>query len=83
MSDDRAAAERRRARMAYVDALPTEVRHLVHEHGLEIIKAFLDCGVRKPNQINHLIATVRRGSGEVGKRIEPNRILGKEKDKSK
>lgn len=83
MLDDRAAAERRRARMAYVDALPTEVRHLVHEHGLEIIKAFLDCGVRKPNQINHLIATVRRGSGEVGKRHEASRILGKQEVKVK
>ena len=81
MSDDHAAAERRRARMAYVDALPTEVRRLVHEHGLEIIKAFLDCGVKKPNQITHLIDIVRRGSGEIGKRSNPSLILGKNKEK--
>lgn len=46
-------------RMKQIDALPREFRELVHEFGFAVIKAFLDCGLRKPNQIRHLIALCR------------------------
>ncbi len=43
--------------MNAVDALPADVRYLVHEYGLNLVKAFLDCGVRKPTHIRHLVET--------------------------
>lgn len=72
--DDR-AQQRRHARMAAVDAMTMPLRALVHEHGLTIVKAFLDCGVSNPKHIAHLIATVRQGSTEIGNRNHaPNQM---------
>ena len=55
-----------RARMARIDAMPKPIRELVHEYGLTMVRAFLDCGVTKPNQIRHLIAVVREEGGHYG-----------------
>lgn len=49
---------RRVARMDEIDKLPPLIKELVHEWGWTIVKSFLDCGVKKPKQINHLINTV-------------------------
>lgn len=56
------------ARMDRIDAMPPEIRALIHEHGLTMIQAFLDVGVAKANQIAHLIDRVKHGSTEVGDR---------------
>jgi hypothetical protein len=47
-----------------LDSLPAEYRKLAHEYGLSVIRAFLQCGVKKPNQISHLIHTVHLGPRE-------------------
>jgi len=49
---------RRQHRMAAIDEWPKEHRELVHEYGLTVVLPFIQCGVRKPNQIKHLIETV-------------------------
>jgi hypothetical protein len=49
---------KRAARMRRVDAMPAELRELVHEYGLPVVRACLDLGVRKPNQIRHLVETI-------------------------
>ena len=53
---------RRAKRMEWVDALPRDVRRCVHEHGLTIVRACWDLGVRKAAHINHLVDTIRRES---------------------
>lgn len=50
--------ERRAARMSALDELPPELRALVHEYGSNVVHAFMDCGVTKPNRIKHLVETV-------------------------
>lgn len=50
-------------RMAVIDALPRELRELVHEFGWNVVKSFMDAGVRKPSLIKHLIHTVRHDLG--------------------
>jgi len=47
--------KRVRERMSWFDRLPREIRDLANEHGSTLIRACLDCGVRKPNRIAHLI----------------------------
>ena len=49
---------RRVARMERVDAMPEDIRELVHEYGLTVVDAFLSCGVTKANRIRHLVETV-------------------------
>ena len=49
---------KRAARMAKVDALPQDVREVVHDWGLSIVDAFWDIGVRKGKQMRHIIETV-------------------------
>ena len=57
--EHQAAVDRRRkARMEMIDGMPPEVRALVHEYGLNVVYAFLQCGVTKPKQIRHLAETV-------------------------
>lgn len=73
---DDAAQARVRGRMKWVDAQPPEVRALIHEHGLTIIKAFLDCGVKKPRHIRHLISAIREGSKEIGDRTAAPMLMG-------
>jgi hypothetical protein len=55
-------------RMSRIDAMSPALRELVHEHGLTVIDAFLQCGVTEPRRIRHLITTVRAGSAEIGNR---------------
>jgi hypothetical protein len=55
-------------RMADVDAMTPAIRSLVHEHGLTVVQAFIQCGVSNPRHIRHLIGVVRAGSVEIGNR---------------
>lgn len=54
-----AMAERAAKRMARVDAMGPELRKVVYEYGLELVQEFLNCGVKIPSRIAHLIDTVR------------------------
>jgi len=49
---------KRRNRMDRIDGLPADLRALVHDYGYEVVQAFLDHGVRRANQIRHLVETV-------------------------
>jgi len=49
---------KRRNRMATVDVMPSGIRDCVHEYGLNVVTALLQCGVKKPNQIRHVVETV-------------------------
>ena len=49
---------KRAKRMAQVDSYPSEVRALVHDYGLSVVRAIYDLGVRKPQQIKHIVETV-------------------------
>jgi hypothetical protein len=53
-----ATAERARKRMARVDEMSPDLRAIVYEHGLEVVQEFLNCGVKFPKTIKHLIDTV-------------------------
>lgn len=48
----------RAARMDIVDSMSPELRELIHEYGLTVVTAFLQCGVTKPKRIRHLVETV-------------------------
>lgn len=50
---------KRKARMERVDALPPELRLLVHEYGWRRIKACLDHGVSNPKTMRSLIRQLR------------------------
>lgn len=50
-------------RMAIIDAQPPAIRALIHEYGWNVVKAFLDAGVSRPNQIKHCIHVVRHDLG--------------------
>lgn len=54
------------ARMEIIDALPKDIRELVHEFGYTMVRAFLDQKVTKPSSIRHLILQVQRGSLDTG-----------------
>lgn len=49
---------RRIARMEMIDKYPEEIRKLVHEYGWTVVHALIDCGVEKPNQIQHIVETI-------------------------
>jgi hypothetical protein len=55
---ERFVTSKRISRMETIDRFPEDVRKLIHEYGLNVVRAFLDIGVKKPNQIRHLIETV-------------------------
>jgi hypothetical protein len=74
------AKARCEARMARVDAMSPELRGLIHDYGLTIVDAFLQCGVTKPRHIRHLVETVRRGSVEIGNREGSGLLMRTEKD---
>lgn len=44
--------------MTKVDNMAPAHRLLVHKYGLNVVQAFIDCGVGSPNRIQHLIETV-------------------------
>lgn len=50
--------EKRARRMAAVDRLPADIRHLVNEYGLNVVNSCLAVGVKKPKQIKHLVETI-------------------------
>lgn len=50
--------DKRRARMAKVDALPPDIRELVHQYGLTTVQACMDHGVRRAASIRHIVETV-------------------------
>lgn len=45
-------------RMDAVDAYPPDIRALVHEYGLMVVKSIYDLGVTKPRHIRHIVETV-------------------------
>jgi hypothetical protein len=49
---------RRRERMAKIDAMPVELRTLVHEYGYAIVSTCLDVGVNKPKHIRQVVETI-------------------------
>lgn len=61
---------KREVRMSRVDAMPADVRAIVHEEGLTIVDAFLAVGVTKAKHMRHLISTIRQGSVEIGNRTD-------------
>ena len=58
MSDAAWVQARRAKRMARVDSYPPEIRELIHDYGLSVVQAFLDCGVREQRHIRHLVEVV-------------------------
>lgn len=50
--------EKRRKRMAIIDAMPAELRRLVNEYGYNVVHTLMNVGVRKPNQIEHVVETI-------------------------
>lgn len=50
--------QKRRARMDVIDRFPADIRAMIHEYGFAIVKTLLDCGVKKPKHIKHVIETV-------------------------
>ena len=49
---------KRANRMAKVDQYDPEIRALVHEYGLTVVKAIYDLGITKPSHIKHIVETV-------------------------
>lgn len=67
MDPDREEYLRRiKIRMDRIDALPKEVREVIHEHGLTVVDALLAAGVTKARTMRHLISTIRQGSSAWG-----------------
>ena len=50
--------QRRAQRMAAIDDMHPDLRALVHQYGLNTVRAFVDIGVTKPKHIRHLVETV-------------------------
>lgn len=67
--------ERRIRRMDRGDNMSPDLRACVHEYGLTVVDAFLDCGVTRPRQIRHLVETVRAGSVEIGAPVHGSAML--------
>lgn len=53
-----AVERRRRNRMDQIDALSPELRELVHDYSWSVVKACLDCGVKEPRHIRHIVELV-------------------------
>ena len=51
-----------RARMDKIDAMPQDIRSLIHEFGLGPVQTCLDCGVRSAKHIRHLIVHLQAQS---------------------
>lgn len=58
MSQQEMVDMKRSRRMAEFDAYDPEIRQLVHEYGLTVVKSIYDLGVTKPRQIKHIVETV-------------------------
>ena len=51
-----------------VDKLSPQLRSIVHEYGLSVVRAYLECGVSSPKRIRHLIHQTYLGAREVSNR---------------
>ncbi len=49
---------RRAKRMETVDNMKPDLRELVHDYGLTVVKAFMDLGVVRASHIRHVVETV-------------------------
>lgn len=58
MTDFEIAQKRSARRMAAIDALPDDIRALVHEYSYTVVDAFLVLGIKKPRHIRHLVEVV-------------------------
>lgn len=62
---------RRQARMARIDAMPSDVRECVHLYGLCVVDTLRDMGITKARHIKHIVETIlnefspTRGSGSA------------------
>jgi thiamine pyrophosphate-dependent acetolactate synthase large subunit-like protein len=70
-------AGKRAKRFAHIDAMSPELRALVYEYGLPVVKTLMDVGVTKPRHIRHVVERIldefspTRGSyTKQGKRTE-------------
>ena len=59
---------RRRKQLTDTDALPDDLRPLVHEYGLPIITACVRYGVREPRQIHDLVREIWDGARQESQR---------------
>lgn len=51
-------AQRRIDRMERIDAMPADLRELVHKCGLRVVDTCMALGVKKPRHITHLVEAV-------------------------
>jgi hypothetical protein len=51
-------ARKRAQRFEAIDALPKDIRELVHAYGYTVVKTAMDLGIKKPKQIKHMVETV-------------------------
>jgi len=49
---------RRKKRMDRIDAMPAELRELVHEYGFNVVDQFMSHGITKERTIRHLVECV-------------------------
>lgn len=49
---------KRRQRMEQIDALPSDLRELVHKYGYTVVRTCMDLGVTKPRHITHLVERI-------------------------
>lgn len=52
-----AVNRRRLKRMREIDALPKDIRELVHDYGWNVVKSHLDLKITKARHIRHLVET--------------------------
>lgn len=52
------AQARREKRMAEIDALPSDLRALVHAYGWAVVRTCMDLGVTKAKHIRHLVERI-------------------------
>lgn len=51
-------SDKRKKRFEEIDKLPPELKNCVHEWGYNIVKNFVDLGIKKEKHINHLVRLV-------------------------
>ena len=52
--------------MNRIDAMPKDVREVIHDHGLTVVDALLTAGITKARVMRHLIDVIRQGSSAWG-----------------
>jgi hypothetical protein len=54
-----AVIERRRAaRMQAIDGMSSELRQLVNDYGLRVVRSLMDLGITKPRHIEYIVETI-------------------------